>query len=93
MGEMTIKTNHHWREFTYRSDVPADILKSEFDWTDEEDDVDGFFCYRDCWYHLNLFMRGAPEGWDGAHGDSYFSGTLIKLSDDGETFQVGTYYC
>lgn len=31
------------------------------------------------------------SGWDGYHGDSYFSGIVIKLSPDGEQYQVGKY--
>lgn len=31
------------------------------------------------------------SGWDGYHSDSYFSGIVIKLSPDGEQYQVGTY--
>jgi hypothetical protein len=33
------------------------------------------------------------EGWHGVYPDSYFSGVLIRLSDDGETVQMGTYFC
>lgn len=31
--------------------------------------------------------------YDGHQGDSYFSGILIKLSSDGESVKVFTYYC
>jgi hypothetical protein len=92
-----IKTNHAHRSFVVREDVPAEILASQFDWTDEAhaelgDYSDGFLCYRGHWYHLGDFMRGGVEGWDGAHGDSYFSGVVIRVSDDGETYQIGTYF-
>jgi hypothetical protein len=30
--------------------------------------------------------------WNGYHGDSYFSGVLIKLSEDCETYRIATYY-
>lgn len=94
---MKIKTNHVWREFVYRSEVPAKILRSQFDWTNEGhakhgDYFDGFIHYKGCWYHLADFMCGANmPGWDWAHGDSYFSGVVIKLSKDGERYQIGTY--
>lgn len=95
---VTIKTNHHMRPFVYRYDVPADVLASDFDWTDE-DDTDGFFRYRGVWYHVSMFTR-IPElrdedrfnGWHGIHNDSFFSGVVIALSSDGEEFRVGTYY-
>jgi hypothetical protein len=95
---MKIKTNRRWREFKLREDVPSKILKSQFDWTDKDhalycDYSDGFIEYHGCWYHLSQFVRsGAPEGWQGAHGDSFFSGVVIRLSSDGERYQIGTYY-
>jgi hypothetical protein len=33
------------------------------------------------------------DQWGGYHGDSYFSGVLIKLSEDCETYRVATYLC
>jgi hypothetical protein len=92
---ITIKTNRQWRDLVYRSDVPADVLASEFDYQDAEDVLDGFFRYRGHWYHLDQFMP-APiatiAGWDGYASDSYFSGIVIKLSRDGERIKVGTYF-
>ena len=93
---LTIRTNKHERQFQYRNEVPEKVLKSEFDWLGEEDGFDGFIHYRGCWYHLSQFMRlgegSGMDGWDGYSGDSYFSGVLIKLSDDGETYQIATYF-
>ena len=96
---LKIRTNHHWREFAYRWDVPADVLADQFDWTNEAyethgDYLGGFFCYHGHWYHLGDFMRTNCElldlGWHGYAGDSFFSGVAIRLSDDGERFQVAT---
>lgn len=87
---MKIKTDHKFKPLRYRYEVPARVLASYFDWTDADD---GFFCYRGTWYHISQFER-APEPlapWDGYHGDSYFSGVVIKLSRDGEDYMVGTY--
>lgn len=98
---LTIKTNHQWRDLQYRADVPADILASQFDYQNAEETLDGFFCYRGVWYHLDQFMRVdyghsqnafADGHWDGYAGDSYFSGVVIKLSQDGEQIQLGTYF-
>jgi hypothetical protein len=86
---MNVTTNNHWRDFLYRYEVPADVLVSEFDWLDE-DDQDGFFRYRGVWYHLSMFLRTAIEGWDGIHGDSFYSGVLIEVSSDGEQYRIGT---
>lgn len=95
---MKIRTNHHWRQFTYAWDVPAAVLADQFDYQDREVVLDGFFCYRGIWYHLDQFMRWtcpqdySPENyWTGYASESFFSGVLVKLSDGGEEYQVATY--
>ena len=97
---MKIQSNYHWRPFLYRHDVPPAVLASEFDWLDAEADA-GFFKYRGWYYHLSEFTgtagldafgMAAMDVWDGHKGDSYFSGIVVRLSDDGEQYQVGTYY-
>jgi hypothetical protein len=101
MSEIKIRTNRNWRKFKHRYEVPAKVLASQFDWTNEAhaehgDYSDGFFEYRGCWYHLADFVRAGHDGfpgWDGYAGDSYFSGVLIKLSPDGEEYQIATYVC
>jgi hypothetical protein len=93
---LTIKTDHKWRDLVYRADVPAKVLADQFDYQDAEKVLDGFFCYRRNWYHLDQFMavegNGDLKGWDGYAGDSYFSGVLIQLSRDGEQVKTGTYF-
>lgn len=95
-GEKTlaIRTDHRWRQFQYRHEVPEKVLKSEFDHLPEE--FDGYFRYRRWWFHVTDFIRIPPEanelhGWHGYAPDSFFSGVLIRLSTDGEAFMVGTY--
>ena len=92
---LTITTDNRWKYFKNRYEVPESVLASQFDYQDPEDVIDGFFEYRNTWYHVDQFMRlsaGSGMGdWDGAAGDSYFSGVLIKLSSDGEQYKVGTY--
>ena len=95
MSDVTIRTNHQWRQFRYRDEVPKKVLLSEFDYQDD-DVFNGYFKYRGCWYHLDQFMalassEGPFTGWHGYSGDSYFSGTLIRVSDDGENYQVARY--
>ena len=88
---MRIISNHQWRDFTYRYDVPASVLADQFDYQDAEEALDGFFCYRGCWYHLDGFMRSeSVPGYDGFAADSFFSGVAIKVSSDGEQYQVAT---
>ena len=93
---MRITTNNHWRQFKYRHEVPEHILASEFDWTNEEDHSGGFFQYKGWWYHLDDFMLSTDpaiaDHWHGIHTDTFFSGVLIRLSDDGEQYQIATVY-
>jgi hypothetical protein len=93
---VTIKTNHQWRDLSYRSDMPASVLEGQFSHLSEDDAPDGFFCYRRFWYHTSDFMRVEHNadlaGWHGYASDSYFSGVLVKLSSDGERVLVGSYY-
>lgn len=93
---LTFKTNHAYRFFVYRSDVPAKVLADQFDHLAEDDALDGFFCYRGRWYHLSDFMRFDHNedlaDWDGYAADSMFSGVVIKLSDDCERYKVATYF-
>ncbi len=94
---MNIRTNNHWRDFVYRWDVPAEILESQFDYQDENDTYDGFIHYKGHWYHLDQFLcisPGAPDEfgqWQGYSADSYFSGVLVRISDNGEQYQIATY--
>lgn len=57
-----------------------------------------FFKYKREIHDLDDYMRITPmmrkdfPGWDGYSSDSFFSGTLIKYSDDYESIQIGWYY-
>jgi hypothetical protein len=92
-----VYTDHKWKQFKYRYEVPERVLQREFDWLDEEEGWDQFFKYRDWWYHISEFERidrYAPawlRKWDGYKPDSFFSGVVIKISDDMEEYMVGYY--
>tara|TARA_R100001129_G_scaffold159072_1_gene123120 strand:- start:169 stop:510 length:342 start_codon:yes stop_codon:yes gene_type:complete len=96
---VAITTNHHVREFLFQWDVPDDVLDSQFEHLDSFEATTGFFKYRGWWYHVSDFVRISGvdnlnnqfEPWDGYSSDSFFSGVLIKLHRDGETYTVGTY--
>lgn len=98
---MKIKTDNKWKNFKSRYEVPAKILKSEFDHhgddiSDLVKDNANYFKFNNSWYHTDMFMRlegkdPQTKNWDGYHGDSYFSGVLIKLSRDGEQYKVASY--
>ncbi len=90
---MEIKTNHQWREFIYWHEL-TEKEQQEFDYMDiEEQENVTFLRYRNWVYSLDCFMRSDsfPQ-WDGYHGDSFFSGVLIKLSNDGSMYKIATYY-
>lgn len=93
---MRIKTDNHWKPFRYRNEVPAKILREQFGYQNPEDVVDGFIHYRKRWYHLNEFMivtDNSPfEGWHGYKRTPFFSAVVIRVSSDGEMYQIGMYY-
>lgn len=89
---MKITTDKKWKPFKYGYEVPKKIHKW-YDWLDEDARQDHWIRHYRNWYHLTDFMR-APESlkpWDGYHADGFSSGTLIRLSRDGEEYMIGTY--
>jgi hypothetical protein len=94
---MRYTTDHKWKSFKYRYEVPQAVLDSDFDYQDAEETFDGYFRYRNVWYHLDGFMRSddghfsdAPIRIHGFASDSAFSGVGIEISSDGETYRVTT---
>jgi hypothetical protein len=101
---MTTKiiTDHKWKQFKYGYEVPKSIYNNDYDYLDDCDKTDGWIKYRNSWYHISDFMSchnqiHSPNnpwlkfGYDGYLSDSYFSGVLIKLSDDNEGYQIATF--
>jgi len=101
MSSCKIITDHKWKSFKYGYEVPENIL-IEYDHLNNDEKMDGWIKYRACWYHLSDFMSCHNEmyspnnpfkrfGYDGYLSDSFFSGVLIKVSDDSENYQIATY--
>ena len=78
--------------------------RAEFDyldWPAIDDGRDGatFFRRDGDLYDLGNFMRTSPGsteyrlGWHGCRGDSFFSGILVHISDDGETVLSALELC
>jgi len=97
---MKVYTNRQWRNFLYRQEVPKKVFDDEFGYfriCEGGVPEDGYFKYKGGWYHLDSFMRidkFAPKEfkeWDGYLSDTFFSGVLIRVSEDGEQYQVATY--
>ena len=93
MNNLQIITNHHWRNLSYRYEVPEKVLKDQFDYIPDE--FGGFLKYRNHWYHLTDFMTTSANSpfpdWQGYASDSFFSGVLIDLSEDCEQYRIATY--
>ena len=99
--ELTITTDHKWKNFKFRYEVPEKILTSDFNWMKEPYEdwgyEDGFILYKGNWYHLSEFMNidnnsPFPKPWHGYSSDGFFSGILIEMSEDGEQYRIG-WYC
>jgi hypothetical protein len=93
---MKIKTNNIPRHIVHGFELPENQRK-EFDYlSDEEYTNNEFFEYKSQFYDLGEFMRCEGElkekGWQGYSADSYFSGIVVKYTDD-DSVIVGTYYC
>ena len=97
----TIKTNNQPRPlkclFEF-SPQQQQSIRSDFDWMEDIETTYGFFEYRGTIHHLENFLRvnagtdDATQGWDGYEADTYFSGTLVRLTSDSEYVVVGSYF-
>ena len=101
MKQLDIITDHKWKNLMYDYEIPKNVI-DDYDWLDEDEKCDGWIKYRKTWYHLSDFMSChnqiySPNNpfkdlcFDGYLNDSFFSGVLIKLSDDSEQYQIATY--
>lgn len=97
MNTVTIKTNYHWHNFLQGYELPEN-QREEFHWLNgSQFDEQTFIKYKGQYYALNEFMTiehagDVFKGWHGYLSDSYFSGVLLRVSDDGEQYQIATYY-
>tara|TARA_R110000803_G_scaffold158426_2_gene222709 strand:- start:1492 stop:1767 length:276 start_codon:yes stop_codon:yes gene_type:complete len=90
---MRTLTNHHWRDFLYQGEVPAEVIAEDYDHLTEDYGLsDGWIKYRGEWSHISDYMSTPLNTWHGVHTDTFFSCTVIKLSDDGEQYQIGRIY-
>lgn len=85
-----IDMDDEWQEF-YGWDDLTEEAKKDHDYLETVDEQYGaqFIKHRDTFICLDQFMR--CEQFPGFHGfasDSYFSGTAIMLSDDGQCYKA-----
>jgi hypothetical protein len=102
-GRVTIRTNNVPR-FTVDPSELTPAERDDFDYLDWAKidagaDSATFVRFRGELYSLDQFRRVEPggdfarAGWHGIHNDSFFSGVLIRMSDDGEQVTLATSYC
>ena len=98
---MKIITNNQPRHVLYAWELSTKEL-SEFDYMDDEEKESAqFFRYKGNVYDLGEFLVvennttfGELSQWHGYQGDSYFSGLVVKYTDNRyESIIVGRYSC
>lgn len=93
---MRIFTDNKPRPLFTLADLSAEE-QARFDYIKEAEAYDPrFFNYKDYWYDAHEFTR-VPDSlkpWDGVHGDSYFSGILVRFCGrtDNPSVICGTYF-
>jgi len=96
MYKLQIITNNHWREFKGGHEVPKKVLEW-YDWLEYGSTSDGWICYHGHWSHVSDYMRtpqqstGGLADWHGYKNDSMSDGTVIRFSEDNETYQIGWF--
>lgn len=103
---MQIKTNYHWRELLTGAELPEghyEAKRQELDHlSDEEFIEEQFFCYKGEYLPLSDFLslQSFPEyirkdsslkNWQGIRHDTFWTGLLIRVSEDCEYVQVAWY--
>ena len=96
MSKLEIFTNNQPRDIIYGFQMPKGQRKN-FDYLNNEDYMNNQFVqYHGYYYDMNEFMsvnnNSDFKGWDGYSSDTYFSGVLIKICDDGDSVIMGRYY-
>ena len=89
---MTIVTDHKWKPFVYRGEVPRKVLAEDLDWVDSNT-IEGYFRYRGVWYHLSEFV--CSDMIDGYHGflpHTSSSSVAVEVAEDGKSYRVATVF-
>lgn len=98
MNKLTIRSNYQTRDLLFWEDLSG-YEKSEYSDLLENPEDHQYFRYKGNIYLLSDFMRieknaPFPEYWQGYMSDSFFSGILIRLEDQGmeNAVIVGQYF-
>lgn len=103
MSALTIRTNNVPRDllnyFELSTAQQAEVrdryhgcVTSDEAELDEWLDGQRFFVYKNYAYCLADFLRIQQDGWDGGAHDTAFSGTLVKMVQNGERVVVAQYF-
>ena len=88
---IVVSSDGKFKPFLYDYEVPKKVL----DWLDKSDKTDGWVQYKGQYMHLSDFQRlsgpGMGRDWTGAQADGFSSGTVVKITDDGEDYKIGFY--
>jgi hypothetical protein len=100
MSNLTIRTNNIARNILSAWEL-TDKERAELDYIDFAADEDGsFFRYKGNIYDLNEFQRVTDTmynchgfaAWSGFQSDSFFSGILVRYTNNFESVVVGQYF-
>lgn len=86
-------SNYHYRDLLCWYDLP-ESEREDFDYVEEEERVSlRFFKYRGVWYDSYEFYAEVPPNipgsWNAFQSDTFFSGVLIRFSNDFEQVVPG----
>ena len=91
---LEIITNNKPRNFTYGYEL-SEAEKADFDYIDDIDAHD-FIRYKGRVLDPSEFVATDPNGefaeWTGSHSETFYSGLLIKYTDDHQQVIMGSYY-
>jgi hypothetical protein len=88
-----IRTNFNNRQFLYSYEVPETIV-NEYKENDPDNDFDDYWIkYKGSYLHLSEFMRiDGDKYWNGVCGICNTAAYLIKITDNGESYQIALNY-
>ena len=94
---LTIITDHKWKEFKYGHELPKKWRK-EYDWMDEDEFNNSEFIMHKKWATpISEFMtikhNSELKDWDAYSSDTMFSGLVIRINESRDMYQIGSYYC
>lgn len=96
--ELTEKEQKEFDYLDFESEEGNGVFATFFRYKGELYNLADFVRIEEQGKRTNAFTSEYPKGhpllkWDGICSDSYFSGLVVKLKDNGESVIVGMYTC